>query len=339
MKKLGVLSIYLILVGWKYSAAQGVLDNTQVRFFANTDYFLEKDSANKTTSTFNLGKLEMLLTSQISDKISLLAEPIFSETGFSLARVMITYAVKDNLKLSAGKLYTPIGLWNTTFYHNVKLLTPTINQPAIISEPDESGVLDNKDTGLQLSGENISKARIGYKFLVGNGYSTTKTSDITTTYNVFVEPIDNFKIGVSGRLDNLSAGSLTPRGDFLTENTMLNLMNASIMYYGGGNKFEFASEFYKISTKQTTAGTGNISAYFIYAGYKIAKNLTPYVLYNKLNYDSNISWFNINNYTGSTIGVRYNFGALSVLKLEAQFLDADQFKKLNRFGLQWAIGF
>jgi hypothetical protein len=318
--------------------AQSVMENTQVRFFANTGYFYEKDSSNKVSHTFDVGNVEMLLTAQLSDKVSVLAEPVFTPSGLNMERVMISYAALDYVKVSAGKLYSPVGLWNTTFYHHVKVLAPTINQPAIIAEPEEFGVLDNNDLGVQLSGENITKVRLGYKLMVGNGYATTKTADKTVTYNVYVEPVDNLKLGVSGRVDNLGIGTINPQGLALTESTSLNLFNASVMYYGGSNKFEFASEFYKVDTKKASTGTGTMTAGFVYAGYKI-KGFTPYVMYNRLNYDSNTSWFTVNNFTGSTIGIRYSFGALNVLKIEGQFLDTDQFKKLNRVGIQWAIGF
>lgn len=45
------------------------------------------------------------------------------------------------------------------------------------------------------------------------------------------------------------------------------------------------------------------------------------------------------NRTNATLGLRYNFTALSVLKFEAEFLEANDFAKVNQFKIQWAIGF
>ncbi|HTJ51193.1 MAG TPA: hypothetical protein VL443_17150 [Cyclobacteriaceae bacterium] len=317
--------------------AQNILENTQVRFFANTGYFAERDSTHRSTHTFNIGNVEMLLTSQVTDRISVLAEPVFTPSGLTIERLMFSYYYKDYLKLSAGKLYSPVGIWNTRFYHHVKALTPTINQPVIIAEQDEFGILDNNDTGVQLSGENITKLRFGYKLLLGNGFATTKYSDKTVTANVYIEPVDNLQFAISARRDNLAPGTITPRGETLTEYNKIYLLNASIMYYGA-DRFEFASEFYKIDVSTTSTSTKQLLSGFAYAGYRLGK-FTPYLLYNKVNFDQGIAWFLVNNFTGSTLGVRYNFSALSVLKLECQFLESTEFKKLNRVGLQWAIGF
>jgi hypothetical protein len=289
------------------------------------------------THTFDASNIEMLLTSQVTDRISVLAEPVFMANGLTVERFMISYFATEHFKVSAGKLYSPIGIWNTKFYHHVKALTPTINQPAIIAEQNENGVLDNNDTGIQLSGESISPLRLGYKILVGNGYATNKYSDKAITANVSIEPVDNLQIAISGRTDHLAPGTITPRGDALTEYNRINLLNASVMYFDGG-RFEFASEYYQIQVSSSTTPVRNLQAGFAYAGYKI-KAFTPYVMYNKINYDSNILWFLSNNFTGATLGIRYNFSALSVLKLEAQFLESDAFRKLNRLGVQWAIGF
>jgi len=337
MKKKIIALLCIFFSGVSLLRGQNILENTQVRFFANTGYFAERDSARRLTHTFDIGNLEMLLTAQVTDRISVLAEPVFTTNGVAIERLMVSYFYKDYLKVSAGKLYSPVGIWNTRFYHHVKVLTPTINQPAIIAEPEEFGVLDNNDTGVQLSGENISALRFGYKILVGNGYANTKYSDKTVTANLYIEPVDNLQFAVSGRTDNLAPGTVTPRGEVLHEYNRINLFNASVMYYGG-RRFEFASEFYRIDVSTPSTSSRTLTSGFAYAGYRL-KKFTPYVLYNRVNYDPNIAWFSVNNFTGSTVGIRYNFSALCVLKLEGQFLEADQFKKLNRIGVQWAIGF
>lgn len=336
MKKNILMLLSLLIGGTGFLQAQSILDNTQIRFFGHTGYTAEHDSTNKYTHTFDVGSIEMLLTSQVTDRITVLAEPVITTSGVTLERLMLSYYWTDYLKVSAGKLYSPIGIWNTRFYHHVKVLTPTINQPAIIAEPEEWGPLDNNDTGVQLSGENISKARLGYKLLVGNGYANTKYSDKTVTANVFAEPVDNLVIAVSGRTDHLAPGTTTPRGDVLTEFDRINLFNASVMYMG--DRIEFASEFYRIDVNTTTTSTRKMNSGFVYAGYKLNK-FTPYVLYNKIDYDPSIAWFTVNNFTGGTLGLRYNFNALSVLKLEAQSLESTAFRHIDRLSIQWAIGF
>jgi hypothetical protein len=337
-----VLGVALLLLLNKKSHAQSILDNSQIRFFTHTEYSLSSDSNNRVSNTFEIGDMEMLLTSQITDRISLLAEPVFTpDDGLELDRVMIKYSFNDYFNVSAGKLYSPIGIWNTTFYHQARVLTPTIDHPVVIADGSDFGVLNNKDVGLQLSGENISKLRLGYKLMVSNGY--TGIADFASnaksyTGNIFIEPIDNLKFAVSAQAEELAGGMTNAQGVILAKKANYSLINAGIMYLGGGKKLEFASEYFMANTQTDSIGSGNFSGAFAYLGYKI-KKITPYVMYNYVNYDKNIVWFTKNNFTGATIGGRYNLSPLCVLKVEAQFLEAEEFKKLNRFEVMWAIGF
>lgn len=337
MKKIGLL--FLTVFVTVSSRAQSILENTQIRFFTHVESSLVRDSAGTWSHSFELGDMEMLLTSQITDNISLLAEPVFTaDNGLELQRVMIKYSYNDYLNVSAGRLYTPIGLWNNRFYHQARVLTPTIDHPVIIADASDFGVLSNKDYGLQVSGDNISKVRFGYRLMVSNGYSTVAGSKKAITAQAFIEPVDNFKIGVAIQHDNFAAGTVNQQGVTLAETTAFNMYNASIMYYGGSNKMEFASEFYQMTTAYGNETMKSFIGFFVYAGYKINK-LTPYFMYNKLNYDDGVVFFTKNNFTGSTVGLRYHTAPLSVIKLEGQFFEADDFKKLNRIEIMWAIGF
>jgi hypothetical protein len=321
--------------------SQSVLDNTQLRFFSHAEFSSAKDSTDKIHNVVEVGDIELLLTSQITDKLSVLGEVIYApDDGLEVDRLMIKYQFNDYFHVSAGRLYVPLGLWNTTFYHQARVLTPTIDHPVMIADDADFGVLDNKDDGIQLGGENISKFRLGYKVFLSSGLSEDyeNTPQLQSlTYNLFAEPVDNFKFGVSGQYQKLGAGTNTSAG-VLTESHQFNILNASVMYLGGSSKFEFASEYFMISSKGASTSATNLAGFFAYAGYKINK-FVPYFMYNKVNYDDGQEVYMKNNFTGSTIGIRYKISALSVLKLEAQFLESEDFEKLNRIEMMWAIGF
>ena len=321
--------------------SQSILDNTQLRFFTHTELTSSRDSTNKRSTAMEIGDVELLLTAQITDKLSFLGEVIYTiDDGLEIDRLMIKYQFNDYVHVSVGRLYTPMGLWNTTFYHQARVLTPTIDHPVIIADDADFGVLDNKDEGIQIGGENISDIRLGYKLFLSDGFSVdfgNKPHMQSITYNVFAEPIDNFKLGVSGQYQKLDAGENTAFG-LLTETHHFNMYNASLMYLGGVSKFEFASEYFIIDVRSENHKTDYFSGFFLYSGYKINKFI-PYVQYNKVDYQQGNEVFAKNNFTGSTLGLRYKISALSVLKLEAQFLEADDFKKLNRLEVMWAIGF
>jgi hypothetical protein len=321
--------------------AQSIFDNTQLRLFSYTEASSAVDSSNTRKTNVELGDIEMLLTAQLNDKITVLSEVILTPEGtVEIDRMMLKYQFNDYFHLSAGKLYIPIGLWNNTFYHQARVLTPTIDHPVIIADKGDFGVIDNKDEGLQFGGENISKYRFGYRLYLSNGFSShfENTPTIQSlTYNLFAEPVDNLKIGVSGQLQTLEKGSLTSVGPLASTHD-LSLFNASIMYLGGSNKFEFSTEFFETKAQSVADGIESFNGFFVYTGYKLNK-LVPYFMYNKVSYNQSIEVYPKNNFTGTTVGLRYKLAPLSVLKLEAQFLECDEFKKLNRIELQWAVGY
>lgn len=307
-------------------SAQSILENTQVRFFTDAGFTAVRDSSNSLTPAFQFGGIEILITSQITDKISLLAEPVMRQDGtISMERGMIKYSFNTYFNISAGRLYTPIGIWNTTFFRYAKALTPTIDAPPIIANFEEGGSAINKDNGLQISGDDISKIRFGYRAMIGNGYNASNSKNKMLYGNVFIEPKDNFKISVFASHQKLIASPPFPGG-------VLTAAGICVMYMSD-KKLEFAAEYNRAYYRLTELDSTTINdIYYAYAGYKI-KNFTPYIQYYK-----GIFNFIMKN-TLATIGLRYNFSALSVLKAEAQFLESDDFAKINQIKVSWAIGF
>ena len=189
-----------LLVGGSLSA-QSLLENTQLRFFTDAGFKAARDTAQKLMPEFQSGGIEMLITSQISDKISLLAEPVLRVDGtISMERAMLKYSFNNYLNISAGRLYVPLGLWNTTFFRFAKALTPTIDAPQIIANRDEGGAAMNKANGIMVSGDDISKLRFGYRLMVSNGRNAINSRQKYYIGNVFIEPVDNLRFSVTLQL-------------------------------------------------------------------------------------------------------------------------------------------
>ncbi len=321
-KEIYFFTLSLLVSCFQQGKSQTVLDNTQIRFFADAGFAAVRDSTQKFGNTFQYGNIEMLLTAQVTDKISVLAEPVFSTNGVVLLnRAMLKYSFNDYFNLSAGKLYVPFGLWNNTFYHYARVLTPTVDNPLLTTSA-------SRDVGVQLSGDNITRARLGYKLMVGNGnYGSTSSKAIT--YNVFAEPVDNLKVAFSGHHQKIPAGTVAPF------DISLNFIDVSAMYMSGKG-FEFSTDYIRVNQSNDFTGTTTQDLFFFYGGYKI-KRFTPYTNF------SNFIFVNDDVDTGGTnnvtLGLRYNFSALSVLKFEALALEADDFKKINQVKILWAIGF
>jgi hypothetical protein len=319
--------------------SQSVLDNTQLRMFTHGEYSAAIDSAGEFTHEFEAEGLDLLVTSQVTDKLSFLGEIFLSTHGhIDFHRMVARYAVNDYLNISMGKLNSPIGIWNNTFYHEARVVTPTIDHPIALTEGEEGGLILLDDVGLQAGGDNISKLRLGYRLFVSNGYSSAGTELKSFTYNVSMEPVENLKFALSGQREKIPAGTITPQDVLLMEQTDFNLYNASVLYYGGTSPFEFGAEYFVLNTTTVSAGKKASNSYFVYAGYKL-KKFTPYITYNSASYKPGESFFIENNYSSTSLGVRYSVSPLSVVKLEVWSFDTDEMSKWQLFELQWAIGF
>jgi len=308
-------------------SSQSLLENTQVRFFADAGFKAGRDTTDRLAPEFQSSGIEILITSQLTDKISLLAEPVLKLNGsISLERVMIKYSFGNYLNVSAGRLYTPLGLWNTTFFRFAKALTPTIDAPKIIANFEEGGFAINKDNGIMISGDDIAKIRFGYRVMIGNGYNEPNSRHKIYFGNVFIEPLDNLRLSVSATTSK-NKGIFSP-----VESTIDALIFACM--YMGGKDIEFAYEFYR--GRVHDAATNSVGLiHYGYVGYKIGK-VTPYgQYYNGVAAESS----GLVDNSHATLGVRFNSTPLSVFKTEVELRQSDDFSKVNQFRILWAIGF
>jgi hypothetical protein len=306
-------------------SGQSLLENTQLRFFTDAGFTAARDTSEKLMPAFHSGGIEILLTAQISDKISILAEPVLRSNGtLSMERAMLKYSFANYLTISAGRLYTPIGLWNTTFFRYAKALTPTIDAPTVIANFEEGGTAINKDDGIQISGDDISRLRFGYRLMVSNGYNQASSRYKMFIGNVFIEPLDNLKFAFNVVYQETLPGSPT-------QGATVTVPGLSVMYMGS-KPFEFASELYRAYVHPDATGDGPYNVFYLYAGYKV-KSVTPYLQY----YNGYLTF--TARYTTASLGIRYNLTPLSVLKAELLFLETDDFTKIDQIKLLWAIGF
>lgn len=310
-------------------SAQSILENTQLRFFTDAGFKAARDTTNKLMPEFQSSGIEILITSQITEKISLLAEPVLRVDGtISMERAMLKYSFNNYLNISAGRLYVPFGLWNTTFFRFAKALTPTIDAPQIIANRDEGGAAINKDNGIMVSGDDISKLRFGYRVMVSNGMSAANARQKYYIGNVFIEPVDNLKFSVSASSSKMK--TTDPAGNPATN--ALRELTFATMYMGDKN-LEFAYEYTRVHVSGGMLSSDVLHIHYGYAGYKIKKT-TPYVQYFK-----GLPQLDGTKTDNIILGVRYNFTPLVVLKAEAKFMESDDFGKINQIKLLWAIGF
>jgi len=298
-----------------------------------TGQYIKRDTTYQSKSNFNTGNMVLFVTSQLSDRISVLSEVSFNNKGqtfnFEVQRLMLRYYIQDYFSVRVGKMFTPLGFWNNQYTLGL-VLQPTIQRPSVIRPLSEGGVLQYRDVGVQVEGENITSARIFYKLMIGNGIgyygsSDKKDTHISGTGQVGFEPLDGFKILGSGMIDRMEKGKPTPSGAVvLPDNGNLLLFTASAAYLNPEKKPEFIVEYLHQNSNFSTIKDSKSSGFYTYAGYRVADKITPYVLYNHVQAgkvgDPDLYFSPIPLKTNTmTLGIRYKFNASFVYKLEYEY--------------------
>jgi hypothetical protein len=291
-----------------------------------------KTDTNYTKTNFNSGDFVLFVTSQLNERISVLSEVSFNNSGeestFELQRLMLRYYIKDYFSLRVGRMFTPIGYWNNQFTLGL-VLQPTIQRPMAIRPVSDGGVLQYRDNGIQFEGENITNARFFYKVLIANGVgyfgsNEKRDNHVATTVQVGAEPVEGLKVLVSGMFDRIEKGKSNPNGSIssLPDDGNLELFVASAAYMNPSSKFEFIGELLSQKSKFENVGTFSSYSYYGYAGFRATNALTPYVLYNsskagksRTEGDPYFSPIPVK-IDLLTVGARYKFNSSFVAKLE-----------------------
>lgn len=340
------------------SATVSMAQDTKIRFFGQpeiintktketnrmmgvdpgTGQFITKDTTFDSKTNFNTGNYVLFVTSQLSERISVLSEVSFSNridavtgkntSSFEVQRLALKYYIEDYFSIRVGKMFTPVGYWNNQFTLGL-VLQPTIQRPLAIRPVSEGGVLQYRDAGIQFEGENITKARLFYKVLVANGVGYHGSNDkidnhVAVTAQVGVEPVDGLKILGSGMFDRIQQGKPNPNGSIasLPDNGRLQLITLSAAYMNAEKKPEFIAEFLSQKSKFDNIEDASSYTYYVYGGYKVTNKITPYALYNYTQAGNGTT-------TGDpyfsplplkinllTVGVRYKFNSNFIAKAE-----------------------
>lgn len=251
--------------------------------------YLVKDSTYSKTNA-NTGSFALFVTSQLSDRVSVLSEVSFSNSGktssFELQRLMVRYNFQDYFSVRAGKMFTPIGYWNNQYTLGL-VLQPTISRPAALRTVADGGVLQYKDNGVQIEGDNITAARLSYKFMLANGigyFGSNEKNDhhVAATAQIGIEPVEGLKIMGSGMFDRIEKDKPNPNGTIakLPDNGTMHFYVASVAYMNPEKRAEFIAEYLTQTSKFETIGTKSSYSYYVYGGYKVTDKITPYILYN-----------------------------------------------------------
>ncbi len=133
--------------------------------------FHATDAPEVSSNTFNIGNLDIFMTSRLSEKVSLLGEVLFianSDNTISadIERLLLRYRYNDYFAFAMGRYHTSIGYYNTAFHRGAWFET-AIGRPFMYAFDDE---IPLQEVGVTTSGQ-IPSGKLGLHYVaeVGNG--------------------------------------------------------------------------------------------------------------------------------------------------------------------------
>jgi hypothetical protein len=296
---------------------------------------------------FYTGDFDLLLTSRINDKTSVLAEVVIGEGdaqsfGVDLERVLLKYDYNDHFKMSLGRYHTGIGYYNSAF-HTGKWLQTTADRPLIMEFADDGGMLPTQAVGVSVTGLVPSRG-LGLNYFAEYGSSDTIRPNITGVGEVdenngkhinvgaFLRPnfIPGLQVGGSYYHDNISDFARGP-----SVRLGQTIVNAHVVYNARG--IEFLNEAFLIQhayEKSTTVF--NMPAFYSQFSKRFGR-WRPFVRYQYANANPNSILQDVSLRHGPSFGSRYEFSDNVAFKLQLDHTLRKNQPDLN--GLQTQIAF
>ncbi|MDB4884418.1 MAG: hypothetical protein JWL95_3184 [Gemmatimonadetes bacterium] len=318
---------------------------TIIHGFADINYLTGGNNTGR-TSAFGLGQFDLYITSRISDRLSFLGETVFehddksSQFVVDVERVIAQYALTDHLRVEAGKVHTPLGYWNNAYHHGLAL-QPTITRPQLVQFEDDGGPLPIHTVGVQLSGRDLSVAHLGFDVLLGNPLGNRPTTDnrneaASVTLALHSQVTSSLRVGVSGYRDNLRTGSPTPSGDTLNAPMTQTIGGGFVAYFS--DRAEAVLEGHQVSNRSVNRTTSSPN-WFVYAGYRLADRVVPYVVHEEVRLSEGDPYFASDRFRRETGGIRFEQSAGAVVKLEIRSIDRRTFQRATELALQVALAY
>jgi len=330
------------------AAAQETYPNLKIRGFGDVDYHWADRGADK--NAFLLGQLDLFLTSQLAEDLSVLDENVIeadedNHFGFEIERLMLQWTPRDYFNVAVGRYHSAIGYYNNAYHHGTWLQT-AVGRPGIFNFEDDGGILAIHNVGVSISGA-VPSGRLGLHYVaeVGNGRN----------YNPGQEPVQNisdnndFKavnLVVFARPDRLPGLQVGGSAYFDRVNIELmptvdqTVLSAYAVYVSPA--FEWLNEGVLL---HDSSSLGMFDTYGFYT--QIARqfgNFRPYARYQVLDADREDPVLDSAGSPGFnqtfTLGLRYNFSEFAAFKLQGDHtFSADDDNPRNEMTLQVSFTF
>lgn len=319
----------------------------QVRGFADVEYRAGRVQGGR--NSFALGQLNLFVTSQLSEKLSVVGEIVFetdldNKIDVGLGRMLLQYSASEKLKLNFGRFDTAIGYFNTAHHHGSWFLT-TVDRPLLFEFEDKGGLLPLHNVGVSAGGS-LPSGRFGLQYVaeVGSGHTSRAllnvkegklidfNNGLAVNLALLARPewLPGLQAGVSVYRDRISPEGLPQMGQTITaahvvyQNRTVELLNEAIVIRhtpGDSRRALTTAGFYtQVSRK--------------FGGYQ------PFLRYQYVNAASGSPVFaDVGLRHGPAVGLRHDFNEFAAVKAQYERLTRRGQNPVNKLGLQLSFTF
>jgi hypothetical protein len=129
-------------------------------------------------SSFQLGEFDLFLSSRLSRNISFLGEVVIGTDAsnnweMDIERAQLSYKPSEYFEISAGRMHTAIGYYNTAYHHGAWFQTAT-GRPFMYYFEDSGGILPVHEVGVSATGRVPQSGKLNLRWIaeVSNGLAS-----------------------------------------------------------------------------------------------------------------------------------------------------------------------
>ncbi len=303
-------------------------------------------------SSFRSGEFDLFMTSQLSEKLSFIAETVFSsdqtnDFEVDLERFQLTYQQSPYLQISAGRYHSAIGYYNTAYHHGLWFSTAT-GRPLMDYFEDSGGVLPVHEVGVTTTGRvpGLSKLNLHWVAEIGNGSAEFGSTNFGDGVQNFASDRNKKDVNFAfyarpQRFQGLQAGGSFMQGAIIPATGIQmkqNVASAYVIYID--SKWDFLNEAVLLRHQLPNGGRSYNSP----MGYtQISRAFgiyRPYFRFQEVNIPNNdpASQF-VGRYEGPSAGMRIDFFSYAALKLQYNRVYLRNQPEQNGFETQVAFTF
>ncbi|HET7291503.1 MAG TPA: hypothetical protein VFM88_03670 [Vicinamibacteria bacterium] len=322
-----------------------------IKGFGDIDYRYTGGDGEDTPNTFSLGQLDIFMTSELSDSLSVLAEVVVEseeneEAIVDVERYQIKYSASDWLNVVLGRMHTALGHWNQTYHHGTWFQTTAL-RPEVYRFEDEGGVLPIHEVGLQVLGTRpVGGVLLEYNLSLTNGRGRNR-EEIVVTQDHNASKALNLWLGLKpSALPGLRFGGVV-RFDQIPEDLQgSGRAELSEVILGGFATYERAGvealfELIRVEHEDEAAAVRyDTTGYYVQAAYGLGR-FKPYYRFDSLEVADGDPFYrqDTTDIRKHTVGLRVDPWTWAALKAELSFEDPDPGEKVNGVALQAAFTF